>query len=102
VPALFALPLRTRCDSDVLELDMIAMTAKGQYLPRRCGPVFLVHLSNLEVDQQRVCFVRVAVVGDDRQWTIGSTPSLEGGAVVSRRSRSSDHGNRVLVRMGAS
>jgi hypothetical protein len=102
VPALFALPLRTRCDSDVLELDMIAMTAKGQYLPRRCGPVFLVHLSNLEVDQQRVCLVRVAVVGDDRQWTIGSTPSLEGGAVVSRRSRSSDHGNRVLVRMGAS
>jgi hypothetical protein len=28
------LPLGTRSDSDVLELDVIAMTAKGQYLRR--------------------------------------------------------------------
>jgi hypothetical protein len=34
--------LRTRCDSDVLELDVIAMTAKGQYLRRGCGPLALV------------------------------------------------------------
>jgi hypothetical protein len=40
-------PVRTRCDSDVLELDVIAMTAKGQYLRRRCGPLVLVQSGRL-------------------------------------------------------
>jgi hypothetical protein len=31
-----------RCASDVLELDVIAMTGKGQYLRRGCGPLVLV------------------------------------------------------------
>jgi hypothetical protein len=74
----------------------------GAVRQRRHGPSLLVHLGSLEVDQRRVCFVRVAVVGDDRRWMVRSAPALEGGAVVSRRPRSSDHGNLVLVRMGAS
>jgi hypothetical protein len=41
------LPLRTRCDSDVLELEVIAMTVKGQYLRRGCGPLVLAHLDTL-------------------------------------------------------
>jgi hypothetical protein len=41
------LPLRTRCDSDVLELEVIAMTVTGQYLRRGCGPQVLAHLDTL-------------------------------------------------------
>jgi hypothetical protein len=52
---------------------VIAMTAERQRADRARAPLLLVHLSSLEVNQQRVCFVRVAVVGDDRPWTVRST-----------------------------
>jgi hypothetical protein len=58
VPAPFTLPLHTRCDSDVLDSEVIAMMAKEQCWRRGCGPLVLVQLSRLVRDHEDDRFAR--------------------------------------------
>ena len=74
---------------------MIAMTAERQRADRAPAPLLLVHLTSLEVNQQRVCFVRVAVVATIGRGRSDRRLALEGGAVVSRGAGRSTHDDRA-------
>ena len=74
---------------------VIAMTAERQRADRARAPLLLVHLTSLEVNQQRVCFVGLrssAAIGRGRS---DRRVALEGGAVVSRGARRSMYDDRA-------